>query len=236
MRLRIELQTNKGEISVDYRYACISYIKHLLDKHYEEKYLEMYERSVMKTMTFNLFIPEAKIVVNKIKFNGNKLYLNISSCDDQLVFMLYNSVLAEKNMEYPFPDSLSLKTMNVSIIEQKRIESDSVKIKMIAPLLVRKHSSDSNIDEYLTPNDGQFKEYFDISINNLLASMEMPPAHIDIEAIDFKTTSVLLKGKYYRASFGKFILSGDKEILQILYSGGIGSRRSQGFGMFDVEE
>ena len=49
-----------------------------------------------------------------------------------------------------------------------------------------------------------------------------------------KTTVVPFKENLISASYGKFCLEGDITLLNNLYKTGIGSRRSEGFGMFEV--
>ena len=51
-----------------------------------------------------------------------------------------------------------------------------------------------------------------------------------------RKTVVSFKNILINSSIGEYILEGDSELLNILYKTGIGSRRSEGFGMFEVIE
>ena len=49
-----------------------------------------------------------------------------------------------------------------------------------------------------------------------------------------RKTVVSFKNILINSSIGEYILEGNSELLNILYKTGIGSRRSEGFGMFEV--
>jgi len=42
------------------------------------------------------------------------------------------------------------------------------------------------------------------------------------------------QGSYIEAWYGNFILSGKRKYLDFLYQTGLGSKNSQGFGMFNI--
>ncbi len=235
MRTIIEFAITKRCLSIDYRYACMSFIKNILAKHYPKKLDELYGSNVMKQFTFSLFVPKAKIDNKTIQCGEDKIFLEISSADEAFIYMLYNGALRERGKAYPFPDELFVVVKNVKIAKIPQITASTVKIKMKSPLLVRKHISSSNIDEYLTPQDGEFDDIFQLNTNNLLSAINKSPEQVKLTPINCKNTAVLLKGKYFKCNYGIFLLSGTPELLTLLSNTGIGSRRSQGFGMFELE-
>jgi CRISPR-associated endoribonuclease Cas6 len=44
------------------------------------------------------------------------------------------------------------------------------------------------------------------------------------------------KGTWVRGWMGKYLLEGDPGLLKVAYDAGLGSKNSQGFGLFEVEE
>ncbi len=236
MRIRIKFLAKQKILSLDYRYSCMSYIKHLLTKNYVEKFNELYMKNAIKSLTFNLYMPKSKITSEGIQLGEDSIYLNISSCDASLIYMLYNSAIKEKNAEYVMKDGFDVITQSVNILREKEITSESIAIKTLSPILVRKHDKSSNIDEYLVPGDEKFDKYLQINVQNLLMALGKDLTEIKLSPIEYKTTAVLLKGKYYKGFYGKFMLQGDKNTLKTLYDSGLGSRRSQGFGMFELED
>ena len=42
------------------------------------------------------------------------------------------------------------------------------------------------------------------------------------------------QGNYITAWYGKYLISGKRKYLDFLYQAGLGSKNSQGFGMFEI--
>ena len=57
---------------------------------------------------------------------------------------------------------------------------------------------------------------------------------IKIKPINARKTVVKFYEKNIESSIGEFLLEGSPELLQLLYDCGIGSKRSSGFGLFEV--
>jgi CRISPR/Cas system endoribonuclease Cas6 (RAMP superfamily) len=49
-----------------------------------------------------------------------------------------------------------------------------------------------------------------------------------------KEAHVLHKGKFYRSTLGNLQLSGEPALLNLLYHGGMGEMREEGFGLFEL--
>lgn len=235
MRLQIEFDMSEAEITIDYRYACLSFIKKLLSTNFEQDFKELYEISKIKSLTFNMYFPNARIERDKIYLKEKKCKLIISSADNILIAKLYNSALFMRNKSFNFPDNLVLYIRNAKILSDIKIESNTILIKFLSPLLVRVHNKNSNIDDYLTAEDENFNKFLNYNLNILQKELGLKNSKIELIPLNAKTTAVKLKGKYYRANYGQFILKGESCDLKLLYDSGLGSRRSQGFGMFELE-
>lgn len=63
--------------------------------------------------------------------------------------------------------------------------------------------------------------------------IELTAYKIEEDILSF-TTVVPFKNLNLPASYGKFLLHADAKLLNYIYKTGIGSRRSEGFGMFEI--
>jgi CRISPR-associated endoribonuclease Cas6 len=157
----------------------------------------------------------------------------ISGVDAALILKFYNSALAFKNLGYP------LKT-NEMILRKIRLDNrlpeikEKMLIKFLSPLIVRKR--EDNKDTYLVGVDEEFEKYINISIYNLFDSLGIKDIYnpIKLTPIDAKKTVIKSDGLMFNATFGNFIIEGDKNVISVLYQAGIGSRRAQGFGLFEI--
>ena len=118
---------------------------------------------------------------------------------------------------------------------EKQIDTEEITIKFMSPLVVRSHSKDK--DYYYSYNDEQFKDVLKINIKQQLKITNISEELVDkleINAIKPKKVIVKFYEKKIETSTGIFKISGDKELLKYLYDAGIGSKRSSGFGMFQI--
>ena len=118
---------------------------------------------------------------------------------------------------------------------EKQIDTEEITIKFMSPLVVRSHSKDK--DYYYSYKDEQFKDVLKINIKQQLKITNISEELVDkleINAIKPKKVIVKFYEKKIETSTGIFKISGDKELLKYLYDAGIGSKRSSGFGMFQI--
>jgi CRISPR-associated endoribonuclease Cas6 len=234
MKLIIDFDMSKDNITSDYRYACLSYIKKLLSNNYPEKYDELYVEPTIKAMTFNLYLPNA-VMGKQIVVPTKCCKLTISSFDKELIMDLYNASIKYRYKPVNFPDNLLLVPKYSKIEIPKTVKQNNIVLKTQSPILVRNHNKENNTDEYLTFEDQNFNIFLNININNLLKSQSFENDSVELIPIKANTTSVILKGRYCKASYGTFLLKTENiELVNFLYSSGIGSKRSLGFGMFEI--
>ena len=118
---------------------------------------------------------------------------------------------------------------------EKTIDSEEITIKFMSPLVVRSHSRDN--DYYYSFNDKEFKDILKINIKQELKITNIPEEFVDnFEINAIKASKVIVKfyEKKIETSTGIFKISGNKQLLKYLYAAGMGSKRSSGFGMFQI--
>ncbi len=124
-------------------------------------------------------------------------------------------------------------------VESKVITESELCIKTLSPITV--HATiDNGKTVYYTPHQ---KEFYDAVKCNALSKLEKlgysDRIHFEmIPCCDFTEKNKIVtvyKNTYITAWSGRFRLISDAHALNLLYDVGIGTKNSQGFGMFDVE-
>ncbi len=214
---------------------------------------EAYGKRNYKLFVFGLLEGLYKIENKKITFFDNVSF-EVRAFDENIIKTIEDNVLKNgirfDNIKY---DLVECSRRNTRII------NDRLLIKMISPVCVYKTLFDSNHTNYLNP----FSPDFSSEINNNFLrkyiaagkvpaelSVEMPSElstelrseASDKELITISPFKVSSRDKYLtnykntiiEAYRGIYELSGRPEYLDFLYDTGIGSKNSQGFGMFKI--
>lgn len=256
MRIKLHFELENNIIPKDYRILILSFIKSSLEKNFKESYKEIYEsKPIMKFFTFSVYLPKPKIEKDKIELLGGNYFNAVFSIYDNKRFIeFYNSFnsminkeMEERNKEnekysYPLKDN-KMELKNITMLNEKIISSNRAIIKFLSPLVLRKHEEieinekRKGKDIYFDFNDNVFNEQINYSVSRLIKDLKLNGVSSNIKlepcksarktVVDFKKVSI-------HSSIGEFIISGESELLNILYKTGIGSRRSEGFGMFEV--
>ena len=251
MRIKLHFELENKIIPKDYRILILSFIKHSLGKNFEKSYKEIYEsKPIMKFFTFSIYLPKPKIEKDKIELDKNYFNAVFSIYDNKRFIEFYNSFNSmiiknsEENKEhsYPLKDN-KMKLKNITMENEKIITSNRAIIKFLSPLVVRKHEEITinekrkGKDIYLDFNDSDFNEQLNYSVTRLIKDLKLNGVNSNVKLEPCKSarkTVVDFKNVLIHSSIGEYIISGESELLNILYKTGIGSKRSGGFGMFDV--
>ena len=117
----------------------------------------------------------------------------------------------------------------------KKIDTEDITIKFMSPLVVRSHIDKK--DYYYSYNDEEFKDILRINIKQQLKITDIPTESVDkFDIMPIKPKKVIVKfyEKKIETSTGIYRILGDKQLLKYLYDAGMGSKRSSGFGMFQI--
>ena len=251
MRIKLHFELENNIIPKDYRILILSFIKHSLGKNFEKSYKEIYEsKPIMKFFTFSVYLPKPKIEKDKIELDKNYFNAVFSIYDNKRFIEFYNSFNSmiiknnEENKEHPYPlKDNKMRLKNITMENEKIITSNRAIIKFLSPLVVRKHEEITinekrkGKDIYLDFNDSDFNEQLNYSVSRLIKDLKLNGMNSNVKLEPCKSarkTVVDFKNVLIHSSIGEYIISGESELLNILYKTGIGSKRSGGFGMFDV--
>lgn len=252
MRIKLYFELENNIIPKDYRALILSFIKNSLQKNFEESYKEIYgDKPVMKFFTFAVYLHKPKIEKDKILLEKNYFNVSFSIYDNKQFIEFYNSFNSminkdinkdDKKYSYPLKDN-KMKLKNITMGNEKVISSEKIRIKFLSPLVLRKHEEKTinekrkGKDIYLDLNDKDFNEQLNYSVDRLIKDLKLNGVNSNIKLTPYTTarkTVASFKNISIQSYIGEFVLEGDIKLLNILYKTGIGSRRSEGFGMFEV--
>ncbi len=236
MRLSIKGELSALQLSVDYRKALISYLKNALsetDKSIFEKFYKESEGVLKEFATAFLFNTNG-YEKGVFQLKSNDVRLIITTSDIEIGIKLYNALLSQLHKDYPIFQN-TFKATAIHIEKDPLIASERIEVKLLSPLLVR-----NPIDHklYTAFDQGSFQEHFVQNIKEQLVRLgkwsENEELNIDIIPIQPKKVVVKHYGQYMDGQIGSFELRGNSSVLKYLYDSGIGSRRSAGFGVFNI--
>jgi CRISPR-associated endoribonuclease Cas6 len=89
---------------------------------------------------------------------------------------------------------------------------------------------------YYSPMEREFEEILN---NNAVKKCQLVhgrvlKGHLKVIPIKVRESIVIYKGTVIKGWMGRFKLSGPKMLMEIVYEAGLGSKNSEGFGMFEV--
>lgn len=236
MRLKMFFILENNIIPIQYRKCIISFIKLSLTEYNQEYFKRLYNEkdNIIKPYTFSVFFNNPQFQEENIKLQKNEIQLEISIADYEIGVALYNSFNHQKNKKFSI-DKNSMTLKNIEMLNERKIESNEIDIKFISPLIVRNRKNQK--DYYCSFNDENFIDILKINIKEELKITNIPNEVVDnfeITPINAKKVIVKFYEKKVETSVGTFKLRADTELLNYLYKAGIGSKRSSGFGMFNI--
>lgn len=238
MRMKLYFNLENNVIDVQYRKSIISWIKHAIREYDEKLFEQMYNGNQKKTFCFATILPDPDFQKEKIILNNNQFYIIFSAYNYSYALHLYNSFFSQKNKKFHLNQN-SMTLVSMSMIPEKTIITNSIKIKMSSPLVVRNHNRETLKDMYYSYTRDEFENYLKINISEQLQFENLDLSMLD----DFKITPINAKKivipvyeKMIECSIGEFELQGKIKLLDYLYKAGIGAKKAMGFGLFEIEK
>ena len=189
-----------------------------------------------KFKLFSFGEPEGRYEID----GGNIVYLSrvrltVRSADDYFIQLLLTYFTAGREVR------LGNNTVTVGEVRlgDKRIYDGRIVIRTLSPITAYITEPDGHT-LYFTPQDSRFydclianarRKYVGVFGTEEGFSLRIAPAeHARFikRATHFKTTLIT-------AWHGQFVLEGPPQVLELLYNTGLGSKNSQGFGLFETK-
>lgn len=239
MRFRVDIGLKTEEFPLDYRPMIISLFKNSLTVYEKGKhYDEFYGHNSINPFSFAVNIPGGKFTKNSICITNKKINITFSTSDIGVGITFFNALLMQKQKKYPLEHNNVLTIKNVVIEKEIPIISNSIKVTFKSPLCVRKHNKKNNSDIYYSYEKEGFTEaLMEVLKLQLENSKVLPVSMLDnfsIEPIKYKKTVVKHHKQYIESSIGQFRLNGEIALLNYLYTDGMASRKSSGFGLMEI--
>ena len=243
MRFALEFEFSNFDIPLDYRRKFLSFFKKAFESYDKEVFNQLFGEgsTLTKPYTFSVYLGQVKFEKDYISFKENKkAILNFSTSDAAYGILFYNSILKILNVSYPVEQN-TMTLRRISLVKEQVITRSRIVVKTLAPVIVREHKKDRKIDNYFIASEEGFekalkenieqgsKEFFDFDIHEDLMELKVIP-------VEVRDSKILHYGHKFSGSIGRFVLEGKPYLLDYLVKAGMGARRSQGFGMIQVEE
>jgi CRISPR-associated endoribonuclease Cas6 len=212
----------------------MSFFKFALVKEYQAEFNNYYNKPKIKPFSFSVYTKDLKHEKSYIISPSKELKMVFSSNDYNFINMIYNSLLINKKRKMSVAPNNKVFLKRLSLIYLEEIEKEQITIKMLSPLLIRDRDKKLNKDYYKTVEDKDFLEKLNFNLNYLANSFKLDTNNLYIEPLDVKKVVVPIMSVRYDANDGIFTLRGKAETLNTLYKIGIGSRRGEGFGLFEI--
>jgi len=242
MRFRLDFTLRKNELPLNYRKLFMSFIKSALTNCNNGEYFERYYKdTIQKDFTYAIILPKPKFTEDNILLDTNSFKVIMSADDSHKTgILLFQAFTQLKYKKIKIADDNTLQLSNLTLMNQKIITDSKVYMKTTtgAPLCIRNHCRETNLDEYISiANDD-----FEMQLNEVL-HRQLNEAGLNKEKVDALHLKILDGKKvvikhycYMDCTACVLEVSGDPLILQYIYDNGILSRRAEGFGMLDLIE
>ena len=105
----------------------------------EKLYDRYYNNCNKKKFTFSTFIPEIKILPDKIKKTGYEFYVKISTSDVELGYFMINMFNQAKGNPFPLENNNFMILTAVSSEKDTLISTDIAVFKTLSPICLLEH-------------------------------------------------------------------------------------------------
>ncbi|MDW8417727.1 MAG: CRISPR-associated endoribonuclease Cas6 [Bacteroidia bacterium] len=254
----------QGKLPLDYRQGIASLLKAVLKKKAAHLYRFFYhEEGHIKPFSFAVYFPELRgdevvegdRAERKYLKVGSRAICNFTFADEIIGAQVLNAFLAyyhsrqrNKQRVSPYGERKPLswhvwrkqwefEITHVRLHPLRRIQGERAVFYTLSPFLV---NTQGEKYLYLTPEAGDaFREGLQFHLRELSQHFLGRAYELDWERCDFRglrPVKVWHYEQYMTANRGKLVLAGPAPLLDLIYRAGLGVRRSQGFGMVEIQK
>jgi len=233
--MRFDLSETK--LKADIRTNLISFFKKSLTEYQDGALYETYfTPAANKSYTFAPVMYGARFDKDDVDIPMKRIELIWSTGNLTAGIDFYNAFYHQQRKDFLLPVGNVMRLNKIILEHEQKINSKCINIRFLSPLCLRIHHKATNKDAYLSSEREGFqqlcKEIVSYQVKDVLPDYFMDS--FAIVPIQAKKTVIPFHGGKIEASTGKFRLEGEPELLSFLYQFGIGSRRSAGFGCFEI--
>ena len=235
--LKLEFQLETTEVPAELDKVLVSFLKAASENYSPVLFEKLYNKksSIIKMYAWSLYLPGARFTQEKIILNQNRFSMTFSDADMGELIEFYNAFVLMKYKVYPMNQN-SMKLMSVKVKNIPEIQDTELIIKMRSALIVRKHDSTDNSDQYYTCEDSEFGEMVTENLRIFLEKLNLRMDISDFSITPLKGRRVVTRiwGRPIDGSIGIYRITGNPALLNLLRGAGLGTRRSLGHGQWEV--
>lgn len=240
MRLQVNFEMDTDWLVKDYRRIFMSLIKSVFSAYEPALCISLYgteeqKRKVNKPFTFSIYFPSFKEISGSRINCGNQVNLFFSSDNEILVIAFYNGIRQKKEIIIGENQPIKFKVTNTRLLSVKKIKADKIVFKTLSPILVNEKGDNLR---FISPTHPDFDRVFKTIILNQaeVFNVRCNESDLAIEIHSMKKLPLTHYNQTMTSWLGEFTMQAPKEVLQLVYDTGIGVRRSQGFGMLEIQK
>lgn len=239
MQLKIHIKNlNDFAIPMSYNYQLMSAIYRLIGEndHLSEFIHNGGYRSggaMFKLFCFSPLCGHHRVSGKQLVFEGN-ISFEVRSPSQEFIDTL-RFTLFERSSIRLFDRKLEVKMIEYF---DRGIDTNTMRIRTAAPIVL-KQTMENRSTVYYSPKDSEFDELINLNLyRKFTAAFGIePPSTVDLTLTGCpKKVVTRIKDTWVTAYHAGFEMQAHPEVAQFLYDTGLGSRNSQGFGMFDILE
>ena len=239
MRFRLFFTLEEEHLPQEYRKMFLSFMKKSLTEYENALFFkDFFDGANVKRYCFSVRLPPCTFEKNYIKLSEKFLTFLVSTHDTRTGMILYNAFLTQKLKSFPLEQKNRMILTAIRPENHKPISRNKITGKMLMPLCVRFHVKETNEDCYFTHQDENFQEKLRFVLENQVQTILGIEGSIfegfSFTPIQMKKTMIRHYGKMIPVSLGTFEMTGDPLLMNYFFDEGFGSRRSSGFGAFEI--
>ncbi|WP_028308586.1 CRISPR-associated endoribonuclease Cas6 [Desulfitibacter alkalitolerans] len=242
MRIKVEFETKKEGLPLEFRRKFISYLKSAFEDYSQDLFAALYGGGhAPKSFCFSFyFLPQVTVAKDGITLDSKRFICNFTTRDIMMGVHLLNAFLGRRNRWVSLADwDNQLKVSDITKVQERPITGNIVAFKILSPVVIRDHDENADRDWYLTFEDEGFEEIWKRNLKSELQNTFARDVGADVDALQIKPiylkkTVVLHYGISIPCTIGSFVVKGEKYLLEYLYKAGMGSRRAMAFGCLDL--
>ncbi len=240
MRMMITILLEKNMLPRDYR-PWISKLLHIsLSKQGGEHLVQQHFNSTSeKLFSFSVYLPKSRFG-QEVVLESNYIKIIFSAYDENVFDDFFLAMMGMQGQKADMEGNVFAVSSVVRIIE-KTVQESKINIHMLSPLVVRGGALGGKESRgCLGIRDLEFSARLRSTVAGMLPLANLKEdvlASLHVTALDepgCKEAHVLHKGRFYRSTLGNLQLTGEPELLNLLYHGGMGEMREEGFGLFEL--
>ncbi len=196
---------------------------------------KVYNGRNFKLFTFSELKGDYEIENKNIIFLS-QARLSVRSADAYLIQLLF-SYFSNNRCVSLASETVEIADLNLN---DKHIFDDEITVYTVSPITVYVTEEDG-YTKYFTPYEQRFYNSIISNAKHKWRSCfgDDSDFHLEIIPVEnckFKKRATRFKDTFITAWHGDFVLKGTPKVIDFLYQTGLGSKNSQGFGMFEIKK